>query len=112
MEALELANQVARTRARQKKALHKAPLALQLRTLLDPPKELATYKLSNLFCHRKSIVPYFGPTRAEDAMLTLSRKGMRAWHTGLRLGELTERERKLLVDEIVRRIPGGERLAA
>lgn len=116
MEALALANAVRTEAARQRKALVDAPMRKVLDALKHPTPEFGRLKLRNLFIPRcgqsASVIPQVGKRRLQRVFNRLSvGAGRRNWHAELRLGELTQRERDLLIAGLVEVAPPAWREA-
>lgn len=104
-EAARIGNAVRAERARQRQALADAPKAKLAPAIIHPTPELAKYKLETLFgaTARGHRFHRIGPRKLEKALARVEQRAVRQnWHSGLRLGELTERERRWLVRELLR----------
>jgi hypothetical protein len=87
--------------------------------LRNPTAEFGRYKFRTLFLprggHEVSVIPGVGERRLQRVLNRLagdSEFGRLNWHTELRLGELTQRERDGLVDGLVEEAPATWRAAA
>lgn len=103
--------QLRTARSKQRAALRGAPLNVLVPALtkgLTP--ELGTYTLTQLFTSKASVILGVGRVGLYYVLASLSREGLRQWHSDLRMGNLTLRERRRLVKEILR--AAGERQAA
>jgi hypothetical protein len=117
MEALARANEVREEAARQRKGLIGAPMQVVAERLTHPTPELGRLKLSRLFIPRcgqsASVIPRVGQKRLQSVFNRLSvGAGRRNWHSELRLGELTQRERDRLIAGLVDEAPTMWREAA
>lgn len=111
MVALAQANEVRSQRAAIKRKLRGSPLRELIPALVHPTPELATYRLGMLFAgsHRLGGGVIAGANRAtlSNVFSILNRENLRFWHDELRLGDLTVRERRRLVKEILRLVDKG-----
>ena len=97
------------TRCEQRRALRTATPRDFVRTLIDPPPELASFTLRHLFGGRGSAswtaanrpIPRFGPGRLEAALRSLRCRGYEWAVTETRLRELNEPQRRLLAQVVV-----------
>jgi hypothetical protein len=107
-EALQIANSLRCERARQRRALSEAPPTVLVPALINPTPELGKYKLETLFGatpRGHGFIRGVGRAKLKKALLQVESKSLRrGWHTGLRLEELTERERRLLVRELLPKV--------
>lgn len=101
--------QVRTTRRRQRLALREAPPATLVGTLIDPPSELATYRLGLLFAcgenGARGVIPGFGASRLRVALAKLSREGHWWAHTETRLNSLTTEQRRALLAAVLEVAP-------
>jgi hypothetical protein len=104
--------------ARQRRALADAPMHRVVPALIHPTPELASKKLSTLI-HPGSrsgagLVPHVGKHALAQTFIDLIERyprGRQWWHSGLRLSDLTEVERRRLVNALVARAPESWRMA-
>jgi hypothetical protein len=105
--------------ARQRRALVGAPMRRIVPALIHPTPELASKKLATLI-HPGSrsgagLVPRVGKHALAQTFIDLIERyprGRQWWHSGLRLSDLTELERRRLVNALVARAPESWRTAA
>lgn len=101
--------QVRSTRRRQRLALREAPPATLAATLMEPPAELATYKIGLLFActedGARGVIPGFGASRLRCVLAKLSRQGQWWAHTEARLSSLTVEDRRVLLAAVFEMAP-------
>lgn len=102
------------TRAKQRQELRDASPQEFVRALIDPPPELASFKLIHLFggvqkrgCSRP--IPLYGVTKIEDTLRSLRRKGHEWASSDVRLRSLSRSQRRLLVAAVLSHAPRGWR---
>jgi hypothetical protein len=108
LAALEVANETREVRARQRMALRGAPPHTMLPVLIDPPAELASYRLGELFAARSlSLIPFLGAVRLTRILSSLNRRSglSRRWDEHTRLRDLSTSERRMLAEELQRHGP-------
>jgi len=104
--------------ARQRRALVGEPMSVIVPALVHPTEELASKKLATLFTpghNAVGLIPKVGKRALNGAFLELIEtypRGRQWWHSGLRLSELTELERRRLVNALVQRSQKSWRTAA
>lgn len=106
LTALAQANRVREIRAAQRDELRGVAAEVLVSTLLDPPAELASYRLRDLFATEagaRGVIPRFGRVGLGRALQRYNgREGnFRAIHSSLRLRDLTKRERQEVAKAIV-----------
>jgi hypothetical protein len=108
-QATRRSSELRSARSEQKAALRGQPLQTLVPALVNPTRELATYSIRQLFTgkHTSGVIRRVNSATVARAIRELNKERMRLWHDGLKLGELTERERRRLVREILR--AAGER---
>lgn len=95
-------------RRRQRLALREAPPSEVVRAIVDPPPELASYRLIHLFGNTYGgAIPGFSTGRLRAALRRLNRENPygRRWSEQIRLGGLSRGDRQLLVAAITRHSP-------
>lgn len=103
--------------ARQRRELVGAPMHRVIPALIHPTPELATKKLATLFTpghNTTGLIPRVGKHALNLAFLDLLQRyprGRHWWHSQLRLGDLSELERRRLVNALVMRAPKSWRTA-
>lgn len=103
--------QLRTARSKQRAALRSAPLNVLVPALTkDLTPELGSYTLIQLFTSKAGVIPGVGSVTLNYVLNNLSNEGLRQWHPDLRMGNLTLRERRRLVKEILRTV--DERQAA
>lgn len=119
MEALAVANERRLARARERKELRGAPPSVLVPALVHPSDALGSYSLAALFgrppsTKRHGIVVRFGPVALNRVLeqLTAEHPLGRRWHAGIRLRDLTEKERRRLVRAILEAVGEVEAVAA
>ena len=106
-ENLQLANRTRQVRARQRRALRGAPPRTLLPVVIDPPKELASYQLRELFgTYCRGLIPMLASSKLDRVLASLNRRCVgRNWHRDMRLRSLSKREREMLCEELMRKGP-------
>lgn len=116
MAALELAQRRRLAAVRERNALIGAPIREVVEAVIHPSDDLAALGLGHLFDLRKgstrSLIPKVGPVKLQRALDALASDGYRPLHRRTRLRELTERERRRLVRELIKHAPRAWREAA
>jgi hypothetical protein len=109
VEATRRSSEVRSARSEQKAALRGQPLQALVPALVNPTRELATYSIRQLFTgkYTSGVIRRVNSVTVSRALRELNKEKLRYWHDGLKLGALTERERRRLVKEILR--AAGER---
>lgn len=112
MDALAEANRIRIAGAGERNELIGAPADVVAETLIHPSEELGRMRLRNLLApggqNRLGVIPRIGPKELARTFLDLLERhprGRRLWHADLRLGELTEGERRHLVEALFDRAP-------
>lgn len=103
--------------SRQRKELIGAPMHRVVPAVIHPTDELASKKLATLFTPGKNgagLIPRVGRQELNRAFIDLLQcypTCRQWWHPGLRLSDLTELERRRLVNALVQRAPKSWREA-
>lgn len=106
LSALALANDTRELRSRQRRALKGAPARTMFPVLMDPPAELASYRLRDLFGRSNdSLVPLMGEKKLHRLLERLNRGRVRTWHDEIRWRDLSKSERRAFLVELKRRGP-------
>lgn len=118
-EALKLANDIRIEAVRQRNALVGRPVREIVEAIVHPTDELASMKLKQLFARKGreqvSLIPKFGPAKLRKALERMPERrqhGRQVWHEDMRLRELSEMERRLLVRTLVEVAPANWKKAA
>lgn len=115
LEAFQRANDVIATRKLQRESLRSARPRDFVRTLIDPPSELASYRLIRLFGGSSSNgaphrpIPGFGPKRLEEALESLRDRGHRWAVSDARLRDLAPNQRRLIARTVLEFAPAAWR---
>jgi len=98
------------SRAKQKEALRGQPLHKLVPALVNPTPELATYTIGQLYTGKRGsgVISRVNAVTTNRALRELNKEGFRVWTSATKIEDLTERERRRLVREILR--AAGERL--
>jgi hypothetical protein len=109
-EATRRSVELRSTRSRQKAELRGKPLRELVPALVHPTPELASYTIRQLFTgqRRSGVIVRVNAATTRRALASLNTEGLRHWHDGVRIEDLTLRERRRLVKEILR--AAGERV--
>lgn len=114
LQALTRGNELRLRRGEERRALRESTAEQIERALLAPSDALATYTLSQLFAPTRTgygLLPRFGKKLLERVLWQLiawSPKG-RAWDSTVKLGDLTEGERRRLVEALQPYLPKDDR---
>ncbi len=100
-------------RSRQRRALRGQAPSIVAAAIVNPPRELATYKLRLLFGPKeggseRGLVPGVGEARLRRVLAGLAADRdlpRQNWHSELRLNELTPREREHLALALIAAAP-------
>lgn len=116
LEALEVANHIRTEGARQRRALMNSTPEELTEALVFPSPELRRLRLGSLLApiNHRGPIPRFGRRGLHRAFAWLHHHYPlgREWHTEIRLGELTQDERRRLAMALRRKAPPAWRKAA
>jgi hypothetical protein len=105
--ALAIANAVRIEQSRQRKALAGAPPRTLVPALVHPTPQLGKYKLASLIAAppgKYGVVRWVGKRKLDKVLARIEKRCYRHLHAEMRLEELTERERRLLVKELLPKV--------
>lgn len=112
LDALAKGNRIRIAAANERNELIGAPASEVADALIHPSDELSRMRLRHLLMprgrNRRGPIPRFGPTKLDRAfadLLELHPHGRQHWHPELRLRDLTESERRHLVEATFNRAP-------
>lgn len=109
MQALANANRIRVERGRQRRELRGRDFRRIVPAVVNPTPEFATYRLDHLFAGSSPLIRGINTIGLRDAMQEAS--GYRSITADLRLGDLTERERRRLMRSLRDRSPRGAKAA-
>lgn len=109
--SLAMANAIRSARREQRLALRALPAQQLVRALIDPPSELASYRLGQLFVNREpgcgGVIPGFNVRRLDRALAKLRRQGYGWADSQTRLRQLSLTQRRLLMRAVLEMAPAA-----